>query len=61
MGVTRARTELGWSPRSARSMRFRPLLDGLREDAGMDTHPLARHTGGPQRLREFLTGVGQRP
>jgi UDP-glucose 4-epimerase len=33
----------------------------FREGAGMDTPPLARDAGGPLRLREFLTGVGQRP
>jgi UDP-glucose 4-epimerase len=61
MDVTRARTELGWSPRYSALDAIRALLDGLREGAGMDTPPLARDTGGPLRLREFLTGVGQRP
>ena len=61
MGVTRARAELGWSPRYSALDAIRALLDGLREDAGMETRPLARDTGGPVRLREFLTGVGQRP
>jgi UDP-glucose 4-epimerase len=61
MDVTRARTELGWSPRYSALDAIQALLDGLREGAGMDTPPLARDTGGPLRLREFLTGVGRRP
>jgi UDP-glucose 4-epimerase len=61
MDVTRARTELGWSPRYSALDAMQALLDGLRDGAGMDTPPLARATGGPLRLREFLTGVGGRP
>jgi UDP-glucose 4-epimerase len=61
MDATRARTELGWSPRYSALDAIRALLDGFREGAGMDTPPLARDAGGPLRLREFLTGVGQRP
>lgn len=61
MDVTRARTELGWSPHYSALEAIQALLDGLRDGAGMDTPPLARDTGGPLRLREFLTGVGRRP
>ena len=61
MDVTRARTELGWSPRHSALDAIREFLDGLRQGAGMDTPPLAPHAGGPRRLREFLTGIGQRP
>jgi UDP-glucose 4-epimerase len=61
MDVTRARVELGWSPRHSALDAIREFLDGLRHGAGMDTPPLASHAGGPWRLREFLTGIGQRP
>ncbi|MGH4012159.1 MAG: NAD-dependent epimerase/dehydratase family protein [Pseudonocardiaceae bacterium] len=61
MDVTRARTELGWSPQHSALNALQAFLDGLREGADMDTPPLARDTGGPWRLREFTTGVGQRP
>lgn len=61
MDTTRARAQLGWSPRHSALDAIRAFLAGLREGAGMDTPPLARDTGGPLRLREFLTGVGQRP
>lgn len=60
MDVTRARTELGWSPRHSALDAIRAFLDGLREDAGMDTPPLARDTGGRWRVQEFITGIGQR-
>ena len=61
LDVTRARTELGWSPQHSALYAIQAFLDGLREGAGMDTPPLARDTSGPLRLREFTTGVGQRP
>jgi nucleoside-diphosphate-sugar epimerase len=61
MDVTRARTELGWSPRHSALDAIRAFLDGLREGAGMDTPPLAPDAGGSMRMREFITGIGQRP
>jgi UDP-glucose 4-epimerase len=61
MDVTRARTELGWSPRHGALDAIRAFLDGLQQGAGMDTPPLAPDAGGPWRLREFLTRVGRRP
>ena len=61
MDVTRARTELGWSPRHSALDAIQAFLDGLREGAGMDTPPLARDTSGPMRMREYITGIGQRP
>jgi UDP-glucose 4-epimerase len=47
------------------TQRFRPgaieeLVDGLRESAQDQTAPLARATSGPARVRELLTGIGQR-
>ncbi len=60
MDCTRARAELGWSPRHSAAEAFAELFDGLRERAGIDTPPLAPGTGGPLRLRELATGVGGR-
>jgi nucleoside-diphosphate-sugar epimerase len=61
MDVTRAHTELGWSPRHNALDAIQAFLDGLREGADMDTPPLARDTSGSMRMREYLTGIGQRP
>ncbi|MDQ4094094.1 MAG: NAD-dependent epimerase, partial [Actinomycetota bacterium] len=61
MDVTRARTELGWSPRHSALDAIQAFLDGLREGASMDTPPLARDTSGSMRMREYITGIGQRP
>lgn len=60
MDTTRARTELGWSPRHDATEAISSLLAGLREGAGMDTHPLAPTTT-TGRIHELMTGVGQRP
>jgi UDP-glucose 4-epimerase len=61
MDLTRARTELGWSPQHSALEAIQAFLDGLRQGAGMDTPPLAPHTGGWMRRREYITGIGQRP
>ena len=58
--MTRARVELGWEPRRRADDALLELLAGLREHAGLDTPPLAPQTGGPLRIRELLTGVGDR-
>jgi UDP-glucose 4-epimerase len=60
LDTTRARTELGWSPRRRADEALLELVDGMRERAGDDTPPLSPGTGGPARLREVLTGVGRR-
>jgi nucleoside-diphosphate-sugar epimerase len=57
----RARSELGWVPRTTSLEALRELLDGLRVGADAPTPPLASGTTRPARLREFLTGVGSRP
>jgi nucleoside-diphosphate-sugar epimerase len=57
----RARSQLGWSPRHSSTDALRELLHGLRHGADYDTPPLARDSSGRLRLRELLTGVGQRP
>lgn len=41
MDCSRARDELGWSPRRTALEAVREFLDGLRSQAGMDTAPLA--------------------
>jgi nucleoside-diphosphate-sugar epimerase len=60
MDVTRARTELGWTPRHGAGEALLELLAGIREGAGAATPPLDPDTTGPLRVREFLTGVGRR-
>jgi nucleoside-diphosphate-sugar epimerase len=60
LDVTRAREELGWTPRRSSGDALLDLLAGLREAAGTETPPLASDAGGPLRVREVLTGVGQK-
>ncbi|MEU7003268.1 NAD-dependent epimerase/dehydratase family protein [Nonomuraea sp. NPDC046570] len=61
MDTTRARAELGWTPRRTAVDALIDFMEGVRTSAGMDTPPLAAHAGGPARVREFLTGTGQWP
>ncbi|WP_159922336.1 NAD-dependent epimerase/dehydratase family protein [Rhodococcus sp. WAY2] len=60
MDTTRARTELGWQPRYTPRETLEEFLGGLRDGAGLPTPPLHGDTVGG-RLREFATGIGQRP
>jgi nucleoside-diphosphate-sugar epimerase len=60
MDTTRARAELGWTPRYDARATVAALLDGLREKAGGPTPPLARSVPGG-RLHEVRTGAGSRP
>ncbi|HEY9473046.1 MAG TPA: NAD-dependent epimerase/dehydratase family protein [Mycobacteriales bacterium] len=60
MDVTRARTELGWTPRYSAVEALDDFLHGLRGTAGMPTAPLHPHAGGRLRQREFGSGVGAR-
>lgn len=60
MDVGRARAELGWTPRRTAVEAITELLEGLRTSAAMDTPPLAPDAGGAARIREFVTGLGQR-
>ena len=60
MDTTKARTELGWTPRYGAEETLLEILEGLRTGAGLDTPPLSPETGGPFRIREILTGVGSR-
>jgi len=58
LDASRARAELGWSPRHSATQALSELLAGLRTGAGAATPPLDPNAGGPLRLREFRTGVG---
>jgi UDP-glucose 4-epimerase len=60
MDVARAREELGWSPRRSSGEALLELLDGIQRSDGEPTPPLAPSSGGPLRIREFLTGVGRK-
>ena len=59
MDVSRARDELGWAPQRSSGEALLELLEGMRESRGIETPPLSPRTGGPLRVREFLTGVGR--
>ena len=58
MDTTRARTELGWTPKFTAAQALLELIEGMRESAGAPTPPLDPGAGGPGRVREILTGVG---
>ena len=60
LDTTRAREELGWSPRYGADEALRELIDGMREGSGVETPPLTPGGAGPLRVRELLTGVGKR-
>lgn len=60
MDTSRARNELGWSPRYSSREALEEFLGGLRDGAGMSTPPLAPKVPGG-RARELRTGVGVRP
>ncbi len=60
MDTQKARTQLGWAPRFSADETLLDMLEGLRSGSGLDTPPLSPATGGPFRIREFLTGVGGR-
>ncbi len=60
MDTTRARAELGWTPRHDSLQAVHEIVEGLGAGAGMATPPLSATAGGPGRIKEFLSGVGQR-
>ena len=60
LDTTRAREELGWTPRRTAGEALLELLEGMREGAGTGTPPLDPGTSGPARVRELITGVGAR-
>src|SRR5215213_5755210 len=53
MDVSRARSQLGWSPQRSASDALLDLIEGIREGAGLDTPPLEPGGAGPMRAREF--------
>ena len=61
LDTARARQELGWEPRHRADDALRELVDGLREQAGLETPPLSPRSGGRFRRRELATGIGGRP
>jgi UDP-glucose 4-epimerase len=58
MDSSRARSELGWTPRRSSGGALLDLLAGMRDRSGADTPPLRPDAGGPLRVRELLTGIG---
>jgi UDP-glucose 4-epimerase len=60
MSTERARAELGWSARRSATDAIAELVAGMRDGADDATPPLAASTSGPARIRELLTGLGQR-
>ncbi|RSN24004.1 NAD-dependent epimerase [Streptomyces sp. WAC 05977] len=58
MDCTRAREELGWTPRYSSEDAIEAFLKGLREGDGLPTEPLKPDVG---RWHELATGVGERP
>jgi len=61
LDTSRAQTELGWTPRHSSEEAFMDLFEGLRDSAGIETPPLSPQTGGPARVREVASGVGEKP
>lgn len=60
MDTTRARDELGWSPRHSAQQTLHEFLRGLRHAQGRDTPPLTAELPHGRR-DEFATGLGRRP
>lgn len=57
---TRARDQLGWTPRHSGRDAIEAFIEGLRAQRDAPTPPLDLHAGGRGRWREFATGVGGR-
>ncbi|PGH47448.1 NAD-dependent epimerase/dehydratase family protein [Streptomyces sp. Ru87] len=60
MDTTRARTELGWTPRHSAADTVTEFAAALRAGTGGPTPPLAAKLPGGGRIREFATGLGER-
>lgn len=59
MSTERARRELGWRPRVSAQDALRAFLEGVAHGASGPTPPLSEDAGGPARVREVLSGVGE--
>jgi UDP-glucose 4-epimerase len=59
MDTTRARQELGWEPTVDARDALGEVLEAMGRGQGGPTPPLAADAGGPARVREVATGVGQ--
>jgi UDP-glucose 4-epimerase len=60
MDTSRAREQLGWEPTKTSLEALGDLLEGMRHAEGAPTPPLEATAGGPLRVRELTTGVGQK-
>jgi hypothetical protein len=60
MDTTRARSVLQWKPSFSSIAAINEAIEGIKEDAGMETPPLDPGAGGRFRKNEFATGVGER-
>jgi UDP-glucose 4-epimerase len=60
MDTSRAREQLGWEPAKTSLEALGDLLEGMRHAEGAPTPPLEATAGGPLRVRELVTGVGQK-
>lgn len=60
MSVARAREQLGWRPQHSSETAIREVLAGMASGSDEDTPPLNSDSGGPLRIREFLSGIGGR-
>ena len=60
MDTSRAREQLGWEPTKTSLEALDDLLQGMRHAEGAPTPPLEATAGGPLRVRELVTGVGQK-
>jgi UDP-glucose 4-epimerase len=60
MDPSRAGDELGWHPARSSLDALADLLRGIRHGEGGPTPPLDPKAGGPMRVGEFASGVGQK-
>jgi UDP-glucose 4-epimerase len=60
MDTARARNQLGWEPTKSSLEALDDLLAGMRRAEGAPTPPLEATSGGPLRVREIATGIGQK-
>jgi nucleoside-diphosphate-sugar epimerase len=60
LDTTRARTELGWTPRWSADDAVDDLVRGMRRGEGAGTPPLDPATSGVARSHEVATGIGEK-